>query len=144
VIGVVLRGVLDDFRVYCEVLYCCFVMVWCYLVLEGGIRLTDKRFRMVTIDGMGFPFIVDNESANKRTDTITSYRTYETHKNDKCLELVELLNALHEENTRLKEENKQLNHDLDLYEENNTNEVLNKLRIELTSRMNDCIEEFKE
>ena len=59
-------------------------------------------------------------------------------------EVRDMLNALHEENKKLKEENKQLNHDLDLYEENNTNEVLNNLRIELTSRMNDCIEEFKE
>lgn len=38
----------------------------------------------------------------------------------------------------------QLNHNLKLYEENNTNEVLNDLRIELTSRLNDCIEEFKQ
>lgn len=38
----------------------------------------------------------------------------------------------------------QLEHDLDLYEENNTNEVLNKLRVELTSRLNDCFEEFKQ
>lgn len=38
----------------------------------------------------------------------------------------------------------QLNHDLDMYEGNNTNEVLNALRIELTSRLNDCIEEFKQ
>ena len=60
------------------------------------------------------------------------------------IETVHLLNKFYEENEQLKKENKQLNHDLDLYEENNTNEVLNKLRIELTSRMNDCIEEFKE
>lgn len=38
----------------------------------------------------------------------------------------------------------QLEHDLRLYEEDNTNEVLNDLRIELTSRLNDCIEEFKQ
>ena len=59
-------------------------------------------------------------------------------------EVVDLLNEQHETIQQLKAEIKQLNHDLDLYEENNTNEVLNKLRIELTSRMNDCIEEFKE
>jgi len=38
----------------------------------------------------------------------------------------------------------QLNHNLKLCEDNNTNEVLNDLRIELTSRLNDCIEEFKQ
>ena len=50
-----------------------------------------------------------------------------------------LVNKLNEFATEIE----QLNHDLDLYEENNTNEVLNDLRIELTSRLNDCIEEFK-
>ena len=45
---------------------------------------------------------------------------------------------------QLSDENEQLKHDLALYEENNTNEVLNQLRIELTSRLNDCIEEFKQ
>lgn len=58
--------------------------------------------------------------------------------------IVNRLNEQHETIQQLKAEIKQLNHDLDLYEENNTNEVLNNLRIELTSRMNDCIEEFKE
>ena len=64
---------------------------------------------------------------------------------------LEVMNGLHEKNEQLKEEimrlqyiNKQLNHDLDMYEENNTNEVLDNLKIELTSRLNDCIEEFKE
>ena len=59
-------------------------------------------------------------------------------------EIVKVLNEQHETIQQLKTEIKQLNHDLDLYEENNTNEVLNKLWIELTSRMNDCFEEFKE
>lgn len=63
---------------------------------------------------------------------------------DYIIGLVDLLNEQHETIQQLKAEIKQLNHDLDLYEENNTNEILNKLRIELTSRMNDCIEEFKE
>ena len=53
------------------------------------------------------------------------------------IDLEDLLNEQHKTIQQLKAEIKQLNHDLDLYEENNTNEVLNKLRIELTSRMND-------
>ena len=52
-------------------------------------------------------------------------------------EVTDLLNEL-------TEENKQLRHDLEIYEENNINEVLNQLKIELTSRLKDCIEEFKE
>jgi hypothetical protein len=52
-------------------------------------------------------------------------------------EFTKLLNELNDENQQLK-------HDLEIYEENNTNEVLNQLRIELTSRLNDCIEEFKQ
>lgn len=58
-------------------------------------------------------------------------------------DVLNLLNELYFENQKLKMENKQLNHDLDLYEENNVNEILNDLRVELVSRVNDCIEEFK-
>ena len=43
----------------------------------------------------------------------------------------------------LNDENEQLKHDLALYEENNTNGVLNHLRIELTSRLNDCMRSLK-
>lgn len=58
----------------------------------------NKRFRMEIIEGASLPFIVDNDSAKKRSDKITSYHTYETDKKNKCLELVELLNTLYEEN----------------------------------------------
>ena len=54
------------------------------------------------------------------------------------------IQELSKENKELKEKIKQLEHDLRLYEKNNTNEVLNQLRIELTSRLNDCFEEFEE
>lgn len=60
-----------------------------------------KRFRMEIIEGASLPFIVDNDSAKKQSDKITSYHTYETDKKNKCLELVELLNTLHEENEQL-------------------------------------------
>ena len=86
--------------------------------------MTEKRFM---VDDAGT--LIDMETRNM----------YEL-----AYEVVDLLNEQHETIQQLKAEIKQLNHDLDLYEENNTNEVLNKLRIELTSRMNDCIEEFKE
>ena len=58
-------------------------------------------------------------------------------------DVLNLINELYLENQKLKMENKQLNHDLDLYEENNVNEILNDFRVELVSRVNDCIEEFK-
>jgi len=65
--------------------------------------MTEKRFRMETMDCMPYPFIVDNDSAKKQSDTITSYHTYETHRKDKCQELLDLLNELHEENIALKD-----------------------------------------
>ena len=51
-----------------------------------------ERYRMGTIGDVMLPFIIDNSSAKKRNDKITSYHIYETHKKDKCLELVDLLN----------------------------------------------------
>lgn len=77
-----------------------------------------------------------NENEDLKTDISVLNRYYDKY--------ADICAKLKKENEQLKKEIKQLNHDLDLYEENNTNEVLNKLRIELTSRMNDCIEEFKE
>ena len=65
--------------------------------------MTKKRFRMETIDDMMLPFIVDNTTAN-RSGKITSYHTYETHRKDKCLELVDLLNELSDENEQLKQQ----------------------------------------
>jgi len=53
-----------------------------------------ERYRMETINDIMLPFIVDNESAKKNGKT-TSYHTYETHKKEKCLELVDLLNDYH-------------------------------------------------
>ena len=63
--------------------------------------MTEKRFRMETIDDMMLPFIVDNSTAKRKTDTITTYHTYETHRKEKCLELVDLLNDFSEENEEL-------------------------------------------
>lgn len=63
----------------------------------------NKRFRMETINNLMHPFIIDITTANKK-DNITSYHTYETHTEDKCLELVDLLNQLNDENTKLKQE----------------------------------------
>lgn len=67
-----------------------------------------KRFRMEIIEGASLPFIVDNDSAKKRSDKTTSYHTYETDKKNKCLELVELLNTLHEENEQLRKDREDL------------------------------------
>ena len=62
----------------------------------------NKRFRMETIGDVMLPFIVDNSTAKKKSDTITTYHTYETHRKEKCLELVDLLNDFSEENKQLK------------------------------------------
>ena len=67
-----------------------------------------KRFRMEIIEGASLPFIVDNDSAKKQSDKITSYHTYKTDKKNKCLELVELLNTLHEENEQLRKDREDL------------------------------------
>lgn len=99
--------------------------------------MTEKRFTQKDED--------DWEILDRNKHFAYAHSGYQAEKIIQELnELVETNRELYKENKKLKEENKQLNHDLDLYEENNTNEVLNKLRIELTSRMNDCIEEFKE
>ena len=58
---------------------------------------------MEIIEGATLPFIVDNSTAKKQNDKITSYKTYETHRKDKCLELVNLLNELNDENKQLKQ-----------------------------------------
>ena len=57
--------------------------------------------------------------------------------------LPENIDVLIDKLNELLKENEQLRHDLELYEEDNTNEILNNLRIELTSRLNDCFEEYK-
>ena len=62
----------------------------------------NKRFRMETIGDIMLPFIVDNSTAKKKSDTTTTYHTYETHRKEKCLELVDLLNDLSEENEQSK------------------------------------------
>ena len=64
--------------------------------------MTEKRFRMETISDTMLPFIVDNSTAKKKSDTITTYHIYETHRKEKCLELVDLLNDFSEENEVLK------------------------------------------
>ena len=64
--------------------------------------MIEKRFRMETIGDVMLPCIVDNSTAKKESDTITTYHTYETHRKEKCLELVDLLNDLSEENKQLK------------------------------------------
>ena len=64
----------------------------------------NKRFRMETIGDIMLPFIVDNSTAKKKSDTTTTYHTYETHRKEKCLELVDLLNDFSEENEQLKQE----------------------------------------
>ena len=64
--------------------------------------MTEKRFRMETIGDVMLPCIVDNSTAKKESDTITTYHTYETHRKEKCLELVDLLNDFSEENKQLK------------------------------------------
>lgn len=65
--------------------------------------MTEKRFRMEIIEGATLPFIVDNSTAKKQNDKITSYKTYETHQKDKCLELVNLLNELNDDKILLTE-----------------------------------------
>ena len=64
----------------------------------------NKRFRMETIGDIMLPFIVDNSTAKKKSDTTTTYHTYETHRKEKCLELVDLLNDFSEENEQLKQQ----------------------------------------
>ena len=66
--------------------------------------MAEKRFRMETIGDIMLPFIVDNSTAKKKSDTTTTYHTYETHRKEKCLELVDLLNDFSEENKQLKQE----------------------------------------
>ena len=95
--------------------------------------MTEERFWYDFEDCTGTKIVDFKEYKEYPLKTIGDFKKIE-----------KLLNEQHETIQQLKAEIKQLNHDLDLYEENNTNEVLNKLRIELTSRMNDCIEEFKE
>ena len=79
--------------------------------------MSEKRFRMEIIEGATLPFIVDNSTAKKQNDKITSYKTYETHRKDKCLELVNLLNELNDENKQLKEEKELLKNKLDRIED---------------------------
>ena len=64
--------------------------------------MTEKRFRMETISDIMFPFIVDNSTAKSKSDIVTTYHTYETHRKETCLELVDLLNDFSEENEELK------------------------------------------
>ena len=64
--------------------------------------MTEKRFRMETISDIMFPFIVDNSNAKSKSDIVTTYNTYETHRKETCLELVDLLNDFSEENEELK------------------------------------------
>lgn len=71
--------------------------------------MTEKRFKMETIGDTMLPFIVDNSTAKKKSDTITTYHTYETHRKEKCLELVDLLNDFSEENEELKQKIKSIN-----------------------------------
>ena len=78
----------------------------------------EKRFRMEMIDSLEVPFIVDNDSAKKLSDKTTSYHTYGSHRIDKCLELVDLMNdldtfrtgysALEKQIKQLREENNRL------------------------------------
>ena len=73
------------------------------------------RYRMGKIEGVTSPFIVDDETAQKRSETITSYHTFETTTETKCVELVELLNdyetrieLLQRQNSLLRYENELL------------------------------------
>lgn len=89
----------------------------------------NKRFRMEIIEGASLPFIVDNDSAKKRGNKITSYHIYETHGREKCLELVDLLNALHEENESLKKHITEL-YDMVKFDVDNGIEVYPKILME--------------
>ncbi len=73
----------------------------------------NKRFRMETIGDIMLPFIVDNSTAKKKSDTTTTYHTYETHRKEKCLELVDLLNNFSEENEQLKKQLASINRLID-------------------------------
>ena len=97
-IGVVLRGVLDDFRVYCEVLYCCFVMVWCYLVLEGGIRMTEnKRFKIVDEQFISYYGGTGHKISNEECGFWLWHNKIESQK------VCDKLNSILDENEQLKQ-----------------------------------------
>ena len=72
------------------------------------------RYRMEKIGGVTSPFIVDNETAKERSETITSYHTLETTTETKCMELVELLNDYENRIELLQKENSILHYENDL------------------------------
>ena len=111
--------------------------------LERWEQLWNSDYSEISDEVKEVDYLFAKKSLDVQNDTIQQLKQENMELTLKCKPLFSK-RQLHEENQRLKAEIKQLNHDLDLYEENNTNEVLNKLRVELTSRMNDCIEEFKE
>ena len=72
------------------------------------------RYRMGKIEGVTSPFIVDDETAQKRSGTITSYHTLETTTETKCMELVELLNDYENRIELLQRQNSLLCYENDL------------------------------
>lgn len=72
------------------------------------------RYRMEKIEGLTSPFIVDNETAQKRSETITSYHTLETTTETKCMELVEVLNDYETRIELLERQNSILRYENDL------------------------------
>ena len=72
----------------------------------------NKRYRTESIEGLTPYFIVDEWSAKKKSDKITSFKAYDTHSKRKCDELTDLLNSYVEENEQLKQEVETLQEEL--------------------------------
>lgn len=73
----------------------------------------NKRYRTESIKGLTPWFIVDEWSAKKKSDKITSFKSYDTHSKRKCDELTDLLNSYVEENEQLKYQNEMLSEELE-------------------------------
>lgn len=69
--------------------------------------MTNKRFRKERIKGTGMQFIVDETTRKENSNGSVGYKAYSTT-DMTCDELVDLLNALHEDYEKLKQEVREL------------------------------------
>jgi len=85
--------------------------------------VSKKRFKMETIGNTMLPFIVDITTAKMKSNTITTYHTYETHRKEKCLELVDLLNEQHETIQKLEEYSQRINETLQSFSKRDLTDI---------------------
>lgn len=85
--------------------------------------VSKKRFKMETIGNTMLPFIVDITTAKMKSNTITTYHTYETHTKEKCLELVDLLNEQHETIQKLEEYSQRINETLQSFSKRDLTDI---------------------